>query len=75
MPEFGPGPIAFGAIAPATSLGDLHDTLGLIKASAGYPGRGGGEWLRMIFPAGLVAWLVPSGCTRSSQPSWCSSTW
>ena len=28
---------------------------------AGYPGRGGGLWLRMILPAGLVTWLVPSG--------------
>jgi hypothetical protein len=26
-----------------------------------YPGRAGGLWLRMIFPAGLVTWLVPSG--------------
>jgi hypothetical protein len=23
---------------------------------AGYPGSGGGSWLRMIFPAGLVTW-------------------
>ena len=28
---------------------------------AGYPGRGGGLWLRMILPAGLVTRLVPSG--------------
>ena len=30
---------------------------------AGYPGRGGGLWLRMIFPAGLRARLVPSAWT------------
>jgi hypothetical protein len=24
------------------------------RPRAGYPGRGGGPWLRMIFPAGLV---------------------
>jgi len=28
---------------------------------AGYPGGGGGLWLRMTFPPGLVTWLVPSG--------------
>ena len=35
----------------------------------GHPGRGGGAWLRMVFPAGLVTWLVPSGWTVSCQPS------
>jgi hypothetical protein len=33
----------------------------VIPARAGHPGRGGALWLRMIFPAGLVTWLVPSG--------------
>ena len=42
---------------------------------AGYPGAGGGLWLRMIFPPGLVTWLVPSGKTISCQPIWCSTTW
>jgi hypothetical protein len=41
---------------------------------AAYPGRGGGLWLRMIFPAGLLTWLVPSGWAVSVQPSWCSTT-
>jgi hypothetical protein len=42
---------------------------------AGYPGLGGGLWLRMIFPPGLRTWLVPSGWTVSFQPSLCSTTW
>ena len=41
----------------------------------GYPGPGGGLWLRMIFPPGLRTWLVPSGWTVSVQPIWCSTTW
>jgi hypothetical protein len=41
----------------------------------GYPGAGGGLWLRMIFPPGLVTWLVPSGKTVSVQPIWCRTTW
>jgi hypothetical protein len=49
--------------------------LRLRPSRAGYPARGGGLWLRMILPAGLRAWLVPSGCTVSTQPSWCSMTW
>jgi hypothetical protein len=32
-------------------------------------------WLRMIFPAGLRTWLVPSGRTVSAQPSWCSTAY
>jgi len=42
---------------------------------AGYPGRGGGLWLWMVLPSGLVIWLVPSGWTVSFQPSSCISTW
>jgi hypothetical protein len=34
----------------------------------------GGLWLRMILPAGLVTWLVPSGWTVRVQPSSCSRT-
>ncbi len=41
----------------------------------GYPGRGGGLWLRMIFPSGLWTWLVPSGWTVRVQPSSCRTTW
>ena len=41
---------------------------------AGYPGAGGGLWLRMTFPPGLVTWLVPSGETVSFQPIWWSTT-
>jgi hypothetical protein len=41
---------------------------------AGYPGRGGGSWLRMVFPSGLVTWLVPSACAVSTHPIWCSTT-
>jgi AcrR family transcriptional regulator len=37
-------------------------------------GRDGGLWLRMIFPAGLVTWLVPSAWAVSVHPSWCSTT-
>jgi hypothetical protein len=33
---------------------------GFDRGRAGYPGSGGGSWLRMIFPAGLLTWLVPS---------------
>jgi hypothetical protein len=32
-----------------------------VPGGAGYPGRGGGLWLRMVLPVGLVTWLVPSG--------------
>jgi hypothetical protein len=48
---------------------------GPLAEEGGYPGWGGGLWLRMIFPWGLVAWLVPSGWTVSCQPSWCRTTW
>ena len=41
----------------------------------GYPGRGGGPWLRMILPSGLWTWLAPSGWTVRVQPSSCSTTW
>ncbi|HEY6278907.1 MAG TPA: hypothetical protein VIX86_21550, partial [Streptosporangiaceae bacterium] len=47
----------------------------VVPAGAGYPGLGGGLWLRMIFPPGLVTWLVPSGKTVSCQPIWWSTTW
>ena len=40
----------------------------------GYPGWGGGLWLRMILPSGLCTWLVPSGWTVRVQPSSCSTT-
>ena len=29
-----------------------------MRARADYPGRGGGLWLRMIFPSGLWTWLM-----------------
>ena len=35
----------------------------------------GGLWLRMVFPPGLVIWLVPSGWTVSFHPSSCRTTW
>ena len=43
-------------------------------AGSDYPGAGGGPWLRMTFPPGLVTWLVPSGKTVSFQPIWWSTT-
>ncbi len=33
----------------------------LSQDRAGHPDLDGGLWLRMILPAGLRAWLVPSG--------------
>ncbi len=38
-----------------------YRTSTLLSGRAGYPARGGGLWLRIILPAGLVTWLVPSG--------------
>jgi hypothetical protein len=38
------------------------------RARGGYPGRGGGLWLWMTLPPGLLTWLVPSGNTVSVQP-------
>jgi uncharacterized protein len=53
----------------------LHEASAECRCGAGYPGLGGGLWLRMIFPPGLVTWLVPSGKTVSFQPIWWSTTW
>ena len=45
-----------------------------LSQPGGYPGAGGGLWLRMIFPPGLFTSLVPSGKTVSCQPIWCRTT-
>jgi len=55
------GPQAEGRVCKPAGV--RHDLLDLEAGTrrAGYPGRGGGLWLRMTFPPGLVTWLVPSG--------------
>ena len=57
-------------VMPAT----VRISLAVAAGRAGYPGRGGGLWLRMVLPSGLWTWLVPSGWTVSVQPSSCSTT-
>jgi len=61
-----------GQIAPV--LDTVIPSPGSPPLPVGYPGPGGGLWLRMVFPAGLRTWLVPSGWTVSCQPSSCSTT-
>jgi hypothetical protein len=51
-------------MTPTVIAGSSSRALGRttgIRRTRIYPGLGGGLWLRMVFPAGLVTWLVPSG--------------
>jgi hypothetical protein len=69
-----------GEVSGLGMLRDLSDrqtcpnSAPVVPGGAGYPGRGGGLWLRMVFPVGLVTWLVPSGKASRTQPSWWSTT-